>query len=122
MKHAAETIDLFEFEDDAPSPKAHARHTDPDTSHVAAARASIALTAKQEAVLAVFETYINLTDVDLIRVYEIERREQRLRVPLPQQSESGLRTRRSELVRKGKLVRATKIRLGDAVHSLWKLA
>lgn len=74
---------------------AHARHGDPVTSHRAAASVT-ELTAKQEAVLRVFNNYKRLTDEQLATIYST--------LPdFPAQSESGLRTRRSELVTRGKV-------------------
>jgi hypothetical protein len=69
-----------------------ARTLDPDTSHQAAATVT-ALNDKQQAVLDVFHTYGPLTDEDLENAYDV--------TGGPQQSESGLRTRRHELVEQG---------------------
>ena len=70
-----------------------ARTGDPDTSH-AAAKSVRNLTNKQEAVLTLFQGYGPMTD-ETMRVKYLASGH---RGP---QSESGLRTRRSELVRKG---------------------
>lgn len=71
--------------------RAHARNSDPSTSHVAAAHASRDMTANQAAVLEAFKRCEAMTDVELVEFYGQAS-------DLPQQSESGLRTRRSELV------------------------
>ena len=75
---------------------AHARRNDPPTSHQAAASVTD-LTAKQQAVLDVFKhgDHPHFSDEQMIAAYE--------KAGLPQQSPSGLRSRRSELVRKGLL-------------------
>ena len=73
-----------------------ARSTDPETSHVAAASIT-ELTRKQQTVLMVIHQEGPITDHALNCVYN----DPFLRTWRPPQSESGLRTRRSELVRKG---------------------
>lgn len=83
-------------EDELPhGQRAHARRDDPETSHDAAA--SVAVRESQAAVLAVFTTAGPMTDEELHDTY--------LRAAftgtLRPQSSSGLRTRRSELVRLG---------------------
>ena len=81
-----------------------ARRTDPQTSHDAAASVEN-LSQKQEAVLKVIRTFpIGLVDVGLVNAYTMLQK-----MPagangvgyLPEQSESGLRSRRSELVDRG---------------------
>lgn len=86
--------------DEAGQPTAHARRTDPETSH-AAARSIRAeqLRKSQEAVLAVFHAQGAMTDVELVNYY----RKRADFARLPQQSESGIRTRRSELVAAGRV-------------------
>lgn len=84
-------------------PQAHARSTDPSTSHRAAASISAArLRESQEEVLRVLRDYGPLCDCDLLTTYretsELE------------QSDSGIRTRRAELVARG-LVRDSGVRL-----------
>jgi hypothetical protein len=71
--------------------EAHARWGDPDTSHDAAESVG-ALTATRAAILEVLDTYGPLTDEEIARLYQG-----------PRASPSGLRTRRSELVRAGKV-------------------
>jgi hypothetical protein len=81
---------------------AHARSSDPITSHLSA-RSVTELTAKQTAVLDAFKSCLpdKLTDEELIiRYSELHAGFQDL---YPRQSDSGLRTRRSELVTKGRL-------------------
>ena len=76
---------------------ARARTSDPDTSHAAAASLTPeTLRLSQSAVLSVLTEYPGgLTDQGLALVYGSRR---------PAQSESGLRTRRAELVRGGLVV------------------
>jgi hypothetical protein len=88
-----------------PPPKARARHTDPDTSH-AAAKSVGPLTANQTAVMQVLRLLGRpVTDEDLVSEYQ--KRYKGLK--LPQQSESGIRSRRNELdKRHGKLEQGDK--------------
>lgn len=86
------------FDTPQPEPKAvkaRARLTDPDTSR-AAARSVNQITTKQNAVLVVLAEFGPLTDVDLIHHYA-----QTTYADTNPQSDSGLRTRRSELVERG---------------------
>jgi len=78
-----------------------ARRTDPETSHDAAASVAPTQRPSQAAVLYVLRTNGPITDTGLIGVYQLYARAD----VLPQQSESGIRTRRKELVTAG-LVRA----------------
>lgn len=81
------TLDLFP---DA----AHARLTDPETSHAAAASID-RLTARRGAVLALLARFPGgLSDSELVEVYQAKG-------VIPPQSPSGIRTRRSELVDAG---------------------
>lgn len=81
--------------------EAHARRGDPVTSHMAAASIkSEEIRRSQQGVLSMFERYGPMHDVALVERYMLNA------APisdLPQQSESGVRTRRSELVTKGVL-------------------
>lgn len=77
--------------------RAYARHTDPDTSHDAAASVKH-IRISQRCVLAVLRTHSPLTDEELVTMYEDARR--RFQV-FPPQSPSGIRTRRAELVKQG---------------------
>lgn len=72
-----------------------ARTTDPATSHEAAASVTD-LNTKQEAVLAVLREIGPSTDQRLVSVYMFKKAGS-----VPRQSESGVRTRRSELTKKG---------------------
>lgn len=80
--------------------QAHARRDDPDTSHDAA-RSVRNMTAKQEAVYRLFLRHGPLCDEDVRVLYRRARIEDAANFPL--QSDSGMRTRRCELVRKHKL-------------------
>lgn len=78
-----------------------ARETDPQTSHDAAASV-VQLTAKRAAVLRVFQQDAEgMTDWEMTRVYEYLQADSPQ--DYPQQSVSGMRTRRSELVKLGRL-------------------
>ena len=80
--------------------EAHARNTDPVTSHEAAAHASKKMRLKQRAVLDVLARLGPSTDVDLVDgYYRLHRR-----LGHPQQADSGIRTRRDELRRQGLVV------------------
>ncbi len=101
---------------------AYARTSDPVTSHEAAATLTPEkLRMSQAAVLRLFNVG-PMHDVALVDKYAIAR----VRYPewYPQQSESGLRTRRKELVRKGLLVdsgeRARLVSGRNAI--IWRLA
>jgi hypothetical protein len=71
-----------------------ARATDPETSHEAAASVQH-ITAKQRAVLDILTTYGPLTDEEIRNYHRAKK--------YPYQSDSGLRTRRHELVELGKV-------------------
>lgn len=98
---------------------AHARHNDVETSHLAAASVSN-LNDKQRFVLDTFKLEANpMTDEELIYAYSY-------RVDftnLAPQSESGLRSRRSELVTKGELRDSTKRRKTKSgrLSIIWEL-
>lgn len=81
-------------------PRAFARKTDPAESHEAAASVED-ITGKQSAVLQLVRELGPLTDYDLVRIYQRQFEGR----GWPEQSESGLRTRRNELYRKGYLAR-----------------
>lgn len=83
---------------------AHARHTDPETSHEAAASITLGhLRTSQRAVLGILTDHAKdgrgLTDEALGRIYY--QRHRRTPDEYPMQSPSGLRTRRAELVAVG---------------------
>ncbi len=70
---------------------AHARRTDPETSHAAAASLdTITIRESQREVYALFLQYGPMTDEEMVAQAHLND---------VQQSESGLRTRRSELVK-----------------------
>jgi len=81
-----------------------ARNTDPETSHEAAASISEdKLRASQLAVLQLFKNdRSGFTDYELVRIYFDTARQ--WPSSFPHQSESGIRTRRKELVDMGKIV------------------
>lgn len=81
-------------------PRAYARHTDPAESHAAAASVSD-ITGKQSAVLALIRESGPITDHQLVIDYQRQHRQR----GWPEQSDSGLRTRRNELFRRGYLAR-----------------
>ena len=83
--------------------EAHARRDDPDTSHAAAASVT-ALTATRLAIIDVLATYGPATDETIALHYDG-----------PPASPSGLRTRRSELVRAGSAARGHVVNLGHGV-------
>lgn len=96
-----------------------ARHSDPPTSHAAAASVRN-LTAKQAAVLEVIRgSFLPISDEKLIELYDREARFMRA----PPQSDSGIRTRRAELVDAGLVVNdgAGKTVSGRAC-ALWRTA
>lgn len=99
------------FDDDGvPTPQA--RWTDPETSHIAAASVS-RLTEKRAAVLLLLREIGPATDEELVATYSG-----------PPQKDSGIRTRRSELVKLG-LVRPTGERVRNRTGGLsqtWEVA
>jgi hypothetical protein len=90
-----------------------ARATDPETSHEAAASVK-RVTAKQESVLQILRRYGALTDEEIRNYHRALKYEY--------QSDSGLRTRRAELVRMGKVARTDEVRLttGGRKTIVWK--
>lgn len=97
---------------------ARARRTDPSTSHVAA-RSVGELTDNQRAVMIVLRQLGQpVLDEELVRAYL--QRQKALR--LPRQSESGIRSRRAELSRAGRLVEAEKRRMTtERLGRTWQL-
>lgn len=81
---------------------AHARSGDPSTSHEAAASV-VKITEKQQKVLVLFLSHGPMHDEQLIPLYHDWARQEP--DACPQQADSGIRSRRSELYRKGFLVK-----------------
>lgn len=106
--------------DSAGEPTAYARRTDPETSHEAARSIrSDKLRRSQEAVLDVLRSLHRATDVELIQSYNL--RGYAFSVP---QSDSGIRTRRSELVTAGKVIDSgERVKLPSGRRAIvWKAA
>lgn len=102
--------------------RAHARRTDPDTSHEAARSVEPDLTVRQEAVLLLFQRYGSMTDRELVDRYEATTFLPLNGDPdLPVQGPSGIRTRRHELVVAGRLEADEKVRIGARFHWRWRL-
>lgn len=75
---------------------AHARHSDPETSHLAAGVASNRLTETQERILSILTIQGPKTDEQITTAYRDYWPESRV-------TEQSLRSRRSELVTNGKV-------------------
>jgi hypothetical protein len=86
-------------------PHAVARHTDPWTSHQAAASVD-QIRESQKALLTLFRICGHMCDEEIAAHYE----EYREAFEFPRQSPSGLRTRRSELVDLGLVVNSGQVR------------
>jgi hypothetical protein len=104
--------------------EAHARRTDPPTSH-AAARSVTNLTKKQLAVHALLRKNGSMTDEQLVRTYReaVDKKITFNGVLLPEQSDSGIRTRRSELAKhEPPLVKVKDVvtRQGNRKHQRWE--
>lgn len=76
----------------------HARKTDPETSHEAAESVR-ELTATQQEVLRIVKVLKRTTDVELVYQYQ----QMSNHFGAPRASESGIRSRRAELVKAGKI-------------------
>ena len=97
---------------------AHARKTDPPESHDAAGSVSD-LTGKQDAVLKLIRRFPGMADPGIIAGYQMRSKENP--DEFPPQSESGIRTRRHELVEKGLVEKAGTITLTSGRRgSIWK--
>jgi hypothetical protein len=96
---------------------AHARSSDPETSHVAAA--GVKVSENQTAVLFLLRILGDpVLDEELIVAYA--KRQKALK--LPEQSESGIRSRRAELAKGGYLVEGEKKRMTTGgVGRTWML-
>lgn len=87
------------------------RFTDPDTSHEAAKKVSSRVTKLQEMVLYAFEQYGPMIDEVLVGLPQFS-----------QYADSTVRSRRSELVTKGKLVQVgTLLNSRGQKSTLWSL-
>lgn len=109
----------------ASAPVAHARRTDRATSHEAALSVTPQLTEYQKMVLRVIDHYYGLGQpfTDKVLVADYHRAwENRIGLDLMLQSESGIRTRRNELVAQGYVEDTGRtIRMGKRNHTLWRL-
>jgi hypothetical protein len=94
---------------------ARARSTDRTTSHEAAASVKD-IPARQAAVLDCLRTYegVAVADVEWIPRYKRD-----LTHGWPKQSDSGLRSRRADLVRAGRVKEAGETKIGTRNHTLW---
>lgn len=116
MTTTNEPADLLEL---CASGEAHARNTDPDTSHAAAASVTRdTRTETQRALVRLLRRYGPMTDAELAERYYLATKGQ------PACSPSGLRTRRSELVRDGFVVDTGKRRTLNSGRKaiVWGLA
>jgi hypothetical protein len=96
-----------------------ARATDPSTSHAAAASAAHGQSTAQAGILHVLRTNGPLTDTALVDVYQ---RYARAGIVRPQ-SDSGIRSRRAELVASGQVLAAGRVRLPSGRLALrWECA
>lgn len=100
---------------------AHARATDPQTSHDAALAATIGLSEKQRAVHDCLLEFGPMTDVELIVRYHRLSGESGARPSWPIQSDSGIRTRRHELTERlhALVLDFGVIKIGRRHHTLW---
>jgi hypothetical protein len=109
----------------SPHVRPRARRTDRATSHDAADSARENFRSKHQSVLTVFYKYHEMTDPELIARYRAAQKEDERAVThgdrplwnLQQQSDSGIRSRRAELVRLGYLREAGK----RDKHTVWGL-
>lgn len=116
MKH-------FEQIDWTVEPAAHARSTDPITSHEAATSVESKIRWSQRAVRECFGKKGEMTDRVLCAVYP--RYHSTGSYDWPQQSPSGLRTRRHELTEQGVIVDSGRAEIyagSNRRHIIWRLA
>jgi hypothetical protein len=99
---------------DRPMGPPRARVTDPQTSHEAARSATALQYSAQVGVLHVLRTNGPLTDAALVDVY---RRYARAGIVRPQ-SDSGIRSRRAELVASGRVLACGRVRLPSGRHAM----
>ena len=104
---------------DRPMDPPRARVSDPSTSHDAARSALPGQFSAQVGVLHVLRTNGPMTDAALVDVY---RRYARAGIVRPQ-SESGIRSRRAELVANGQVLAHSRVRLPSGRHATrWECA
>lgn len=96
---------------------AHARHTDPATSHEAAA--TVKVTRNRLALLTFIKTSMppQFTDKQLVAAYT----KAQGRPGVPEQAESGIRTRRKELADAKLLHTIGTVRNGRRPEQLWEV-
>lgn len=113
-------IDYDLFSAPPAEPVAHARRTDPETSHAAAQSVKAEQIRKSQAcILETFRTFGPLSDVELVALYD----ELASARSWPLQSESGIRSRRAELVGRGLVVPVGKTKLVSGRKAIvWGLA
>jgi hypothetical protein len=92
---------------------AHARRSDPATSHEAARDVTGRLRRSQDQVLALLRDIGPCTDITLVAAAH----ERGIR-----QSDSGIRTRRKELTVAGLVVAVGTTRIGNRSHTVWAVA
>lgn len=92
---------------------ARARRTDPETSHEAAASV-VNMTEKRQAVLDCLRAIGQGHDQAILDAYRS--------MSLPEQSDSGIRSRRAELVRMGHVVDRGVLLINGQQHTVWGLA
>jgi hypothetical protein len=92
---------------------ARARRSDPETSHEAAASV-VNMTAKRQAVLDCLRAIGKGHDQAILDAYRS--------MSLPEQSDSGIRSRRAELVRMGHVVDRGVLLINGQQHTVWGLA
>jgi hypothetical protein len=110
-------LDLF-TQPPEPEPRAHARRHDRHTSHEAAAAVTPTLSQRQSCVLDCLRMFtIPVAEVEWIPRYK---RLQPQMEWIPQ-GDSGLRTRREELVTRGKVVDRGTLKIGKRHHTLWEV-
>ena len=100
--------------------RAHARTTDPSTSHQAAASLTpLTLTGNRLAVLRLMSKCIVVHDEELVREYQKRSRDHARRYP--RQSPSGIRTRRHELTCVGYVQRCGVTMVRGRQHLRWQI-
>lgn len=103
---------------EARATKPRARNTDPDTSHRAAKKVKHNITERRRAAFQALQAMGPATDLGLWFYYQTHRGSK----GWPQQSESGLRTRRAELVRLGKIQQSGVSEITNRKRIVWETA